>query len=67
MSETTATTGSQDVPKRGFASDVAGVMRGTNWDTVGATLLINLLSLVLPLTLMQVYDRIIPNAAFRVR
>ena len=64
MSETTATTGSQDVPKRGFASDVAGVMRGTNWDTVGATLLINLLSLVLPLTLMQVYDRIIPNAAF---
>ena len=64
MSETTATTGSQDVPKRGFASDVAGVMRGTNWDTVGATLLINLLSLVLPLTLMQVYDRIIPNAAY---
>ncbi len=64
MSETTVSTRPRDAPPRGFAADAAGVMRGTNWDTVGATFLINLLSLVLPLTLMQVYDRIIPNAAF---
>ena len=63
MSETTATTGARDLSERGFSADVAGVMHGTNWDTVAATFLINLLSLVLPLTLMQVYDRIIPNAA----
>jgi ATP-binding cassette subfamily C protein LapB len=63
MSETTATTGARDVSERGLSADVAGIMRGTNWDTVAATFLINLLSLVLPLTLMQVYDRIIPNAA----
>ncbi len=44
--------------------DVVAVLSGTSWDAVGATFLINLLSLVLPLTLMQVYDRIVPNAAY---
>jgi ATP-binding cassette, subfamily C, bacterial LapB len=33
------------------------------WDLVVATVLINLFSLALPLTLMQTYDRIIPNQA----
>lgn len=64
MSETTVNPASRKVPEPGYAKDVAGIFRGTSWDTVGATFIINLLSLVLPLTLMQVYDRIIPNAAF---
>jgi ATP-binding cassette subfamily C protein LapB len=64
MSETTVNTNSTNAPKLGFAKAAADVMRGTSWDTVTATFVINLLSLVLPLTLMQVYDRIVPNAAF---
>jgi ATP-binding cassette subfamily C protein LapB len=64
MSETTVNPASRKAPEPGYAKDVAGIFRGTSWDAVGATFIINLLSLVLPLTLMQVYDRIIPNAAF---
>ncbi|NKB48619.1 MAG: ATP-binding cassette domain-containing protein [Alphaproteobacteria bacterium] len=64
MSETTVTPTTPHIPQQGYAKDVAGAFRGTSWDSVGATFIINLLSLVLPLTLMQVYDRIIPNAAF---
>ena len=33
------------------------------WDLIAASVIINLLSLALPLTLMQTYDRIIPNKA----
>jgi ATP-binding cassette subfamily C protein LapB len=64
MSVTTVNTNSPTAPEPGFIDEVADVFRSTSWDTVGATFLINLLSLVLPLTLMQVYDRIVPNAAF---
>ena len=64
MSESIVTNSSPKPQQRSFLTDVAGALHGTNWDTVSATLLINLLSLVLPLTLTQVYDRIIPNAAF---
>lgn len=64
MSETTADTSSPKAPETGFSSDVLSVLKGTSWDAVGATFLINLLGLVLPLTLMQVYDRIIPNTAY---
>lgn len=64
MSETTFNPTPAKAPEPGYAQDVTGVFRGTSWDAVGATFIINLLSLVLPLTLMQVYDRIIPNAAY---
>ena len=64
MSETTVNTNSSESSESGFVKDVVAVLSGTSWDAVGATFLINLLSLVLPLTLMQVYDRIVPNAAF---
>jgi ATP-binding cassette subfamily C protein LapB len=64
MSETTVNNSSDKEAESGFANDVFSVLQGTSWDAVGATFLINLLSLVLPLTLMQVYDRIIPNAAY---
>lgn len=63
MSETTANTPDTETPHAGFVDDVANVFQHTSWDSVGATFVINLLSLVLPLTLMQVYDRIVPNAA----
>ena len=33
------------------------------WDLIVATVIINILSLALPITLMQTYDRIIPNKA----
>ncbi len=64
MSESTVNTNSSENSESGFVKDVVAVLSGTSWDAVGATFLINLLSLVLPLTLMQVYDRIVPNAAF---
>jgi ATP-binding cassette subfamily C protein LapB len=64
MSETTVNNSPAKEKESGFANDVFSVLQGTSWDAVGATFLINLLSLVLPLTLMQVYDRIIPNAAY---
>lgn len=64
MSETTASTSSHEATESAFLSDAVSVLRGTSWDAVGATFLINLLGLVLPLTLMQVYDRIIPNVAY---
>ncbi len=64
MSETTVNISPRDAREPGLVKDVAGIFRGTSWDAVGATFVINLLSLVLPLTLMQVYDRIVPNAAF---
>lgn len=64
MSESTVNTNSSENSESGFVKDVVAVFSGTSWDAVGATFLINLLSLVLPLTLMQVYDRIVPNAAF---
>lgn len=63
MSETIFNIGSREAPVQGLATDVASALRATSWDTVGATFVINLLSLVLPLALMQVYDRIIPNVA----
>lgn len=64
MSETTVNTNPRNAPEPGFTKDVIRVLSGTSWDSVGATFVINLLSLVLPLTLMQVYDRIVPNTAF---
>ncbi len=64
MSETTVNISPRDAREPGLVKDVAGIFRGTSWDAVGATFVINLLSLVLPLTLMQVYDRIVPNAAY---
>ena len=64
MSETTIDKTARTGAESGLAGDIAGAFKGTSWDSVGATVVINLLSLVLPLTLMQVYDRIVPNAAF---
>lgn len=39
------------------------IMRGYRAEVVAASCAINILSLALPITLLQVYDRIIPNAA----
>ena len=64
MSETTFNNSSVETSESALVSDAFGIMKGTSWDAVGATFLINVLGLVLPLTLMQVYDRIIPNTAY---
>jgi ATP-binding cassette subfamily C protein LapB len=64
MTETTFNPTPRKAPEPGYAQDVASLFRGTSWDAIGATFIINLLSLVLPLTLMQVYDRIIPNVSY---
>lgn len=64
MSETTLTAQPHNAPDTGMADDIRHVVAHASWESFGATLVINVLSLVLPLTLMQVYDRIIPNAAY---
>ncbi len=49
--------------RRGTLSLLAAACRGMPASVVVASILINLLSLVLPLAVMQVYDRIIPRQA----
>lgn len=44
----------------GMSGGLFGDLSDGVWDTVGATVFINLLALALPLSLLQIYDRILP-------
>ncbi len=48
---------------RGFARLLGKTLAGLPADVLGASVIINLLGLALPLAILQVYDRIVPNAA----
>ena len=48
---------------RGFLRLLARTLGGLPIDVLGASIIINVLGLALPLAILQVYDRIVPNAA----
>ena len=45
------------------ATPVFNALRGQRAELIAASCALNLLSLALPIVLLQVYDRVIPNAA----
>lgn len=49
-------------PKEARGADVAGLRRGGGYVAV-ASVFLNILALALPLALLQIYDRIIPNSS----